>query len=842
MSWFSWRKSHRWLGVAAGCVLGAASAFADDPTPTPRKTTELYGGAPLAKPEDESVREAAEAVVNSTPLSGAVPAQATSPADMPTMSDSQANRGGREMVYPNGGRFFFANNRLMRRQDPEPQQPLAPAETPQQQIIPVSTTIAGELDLNFDNVSTARAAPPTGGVSEAVSGGSQPLFRNTKDAGTLLLDSPTASNVSLFRRPSASDPHIRGFHQRQIYTQMNGGQWVAARWDLDTIVSKIDSGVVDDVIVIKGPYSAVYGPNFSFIDVVTVPTPRYCCPDYEARSIFNFEENGNGLYGRQVIEGGSHNWGFRMNAGFRTANDYRSGNGTQIRGSFKHRDIDFALGYDFSPDDRLEFNYVRLDLTDAEFYNQPTDIDFLVTNGFTLRYEQDYMPLYDHAVSEVWYNRTRVAQSGINRLIGFINPDPVLFPGFDPIPVISSAATYADQISYGSRTAITWGDKECSHMTVGGDYRYVEQELLEASQMFTLPTAQVPGTNIFPGNGTPNPPPIAPGRFDIPKSNLEDYGVFSQATDHIGPWTVTTGGRVDFVDIDSDPYRFNPGNPDPADREFTLWSAFAVAEYQLNCEWSLLFGGGHAERAPSFTELYADQPFLAGNQNGFNFIQGNDQLNKESLWQVDAGIVADYSNMSFALRGFYGWVDDYITLTNPGFIGIGGINISPGFDLANTDAILAGFDVNSEYDLGGGLTVFGNMSYTEGRDTNINAPLFGIYPFQSRLGIRAETGRADCRGMGIEFSSRIVDNQDRLGIAASPNPMNNLQELATPGFTTFDLRGYWRVNPNLLLTSGVLNLTDKNYFEHFDFRRTQVEGTPSFQPGRSFYMGGELTY
>ncbi|MDA7980026.1 MAG: TonB-dependent receptor [Pirellulales bacterium] len=799
MSWFSWRKSHRWLGVAAGCLIGAASAFADDTSPSTRQTTELYGGAPLAKPAEEKVVQVADKVVNGA--SGAVPAQATTPAQMPTMAGSQDQPAAREYVYPSQGQFIYANNRLIRRQ-PQPgesEQPLAPVETPQSQVIPVST-IAGDLNFDFSNVNTdSRIGTPSPVAAEAVTGGSQPLFRNTKDAGSLLLDSPTSSNISLFRRPAASDPHIRGFHQRQIYTQLNGGQWVAARWDLDTIVSKIDSGVVEDVIVVKGPYSVLYGPGFSFIDVVTVPTPRFCCgPDYVARSVFNWQENGQGIYARQVIEGGGSYWGFRINAGFRTSNDYESGNDTLIRGSFKHRDIDFALGYDLTPDDRFEFNYVRLDLTDAEFYNQPTDIDFLVTNGFSTRFESDYGIMYDHYTAESWYNRTRLAQSGGTGFGGGSFIDAVFVD------------TYVDQISYGSRNAITWGDQECSHVTVGGDYRVIEQELLE--------------TDVFVVMGNPT----APANFDIPRSQSEGYGAFFQATDYIGPWTITTGSRVDFIDVDVDPLR---SGLQFDDRRFDLWSGFATAEYQLNCEWSLLLGGGHAQRAPSFTELYADSPFIAGNQDGFNFFVGNDQLDKEELTQIDVGLLADYQNMQLAIRGFYGWVDNYITYTPP-FVAMS--NPITGYSFRNTDATLAGFDINGDYDLGGGLTAFGNLAYTEGRDTVINQPLYGIYPLQSRVGLRAETGRADCRGLGVEFSARIVENQDRLA--------TSLDERATPGFTTYDLRSYWRVNPNLLLTSGILNLTDKNYFEHFDFRVSQAEGSPSFQPGRTVYLGGELTY
>ena len=66
----------------------------------------------------------------------------------------------------------------------------------------------------------------------------------------------------------------------------------------------------------------------------------------------------------------------------------------------------------------------------------------------------------------------------------------------------------------------------------------------------------------------------------------------------------------------------------------------------------------------------------------------------------------------------------------------------------------------------------------------------------------------------------------------------SLLEQQTPGFTTFDLRGFWNVTNELLLIAGVENFTDKQYREHFDARNfSQV-----FRPGVNFYFGTELTY
>lgn len=76
---------------------------------------------------------------------------------------------------------------------------------------------------------------------------------------------------------------------------------------------------------------------------------------------------------------------------------------------------------------------------------------------------------------------------------------------------------------------------------------------------------------------------------------------------------------------------------------------------------------------------------------------------------------------------------------------------------------------------------------------------------------------------------RIVDNQDRVA--------TTLQEVETPGFTTYDIRTYRRLG-SLLVTSGFENVTDKFYREHIDY----PSGLGVYRPGFGFYVGAELTY
>lgn len=84
----------------------------------------------------------------------------------------------------------------------------------------------------------------------------------------------------------------------------------------------------------------------------------------------------------------------------------------------------------------------------------------------------------------------------------------------------------------------------------------------------------------------------------------------------------------------------------------------------------------------------------------------------------------------------------------------------------------------------------------------------------------------------VEFSARVVDNQDLVAVS--------LLETPTPGFTVFDLRTYWEVTSQLFVTAGVENLFDRDYREHLDIRIP--DGIALYQPGRTIYLGGQLTY
>jgi outer membrane receptor protein involved in Fe transport len=680
--------------------------------------------------------------------------------------------------------------------------------------------------------------------------------RSATDAGDLLGKSlAPLGTESQKRTPIVNDPRIRGSRIGTLAS--SGSYWVPARLDLDTTLSKIDSRLLSDVIVVKGPYAARYGPGLSHLDFQLLRSPR--SPEgwqtHGATSL-DYKVNGEQWYGQQTLWGGNTDWGFRAAYGHRTGNDYTSGNGMGIPSSYNSRDAFVSLGRDFCEHQSIEFNALRLDQTNVEFPGQAFDIDFLTTDGYEVAYAVTEQPWCDRWELDAWYNRTRFAGSaqrpGKRRQFPFL--DALVFQG----------VTDVDSTSTGFRSSVTWFGAEDERLIAGADMRFVKQALNEVTSAL--------GPLSWPTSNSP-----------VPESYVANPGLFLEYLVPLGDrWHVTSGARADLAvaDVTDDPvklaslgtrslplaYILGSGQ---FDRAYGLLGAYITGEYEINRCWTAEIATGYAERPPSLTELYAAECFMFVLQNGLNTLTGDPRLRPERGWQMDAGLRLDNGWFRGRVGGFHRWVWDYITFEN--------VRVEPNpavieqvqLKYVNTDlATIDGAELRGELDLTQWLTPFGTLSYVEGWDRTRNGdfatkpssslpvpspseqiaglprgsysgitgaakePLPGISPLESRVGILLHDP-GEVRRWTVELSARLVDGQDQVA--------TSLKETPTAGFTIWNLRSYWQATDRLLLVGGVENFTDRAYREHLDFR-SLTGGQQMFQPGRTTYVGAELNY
>lgn len=659
--------------------------------------------------------------------------------------------------------------------------------------------------------------------------GEEAAFRRTTDSGNLVGKSLSVRGIATQQRtPVTTDTRVRGERVGQVLA--SGSYWAPVRMDLDTMMSKIDSRLVDSLIVVKGPYSPRYGPGFSFIDIELLGTPRYADGfQIHGSTAADYLTNGEQVGGRQTFFGGGEDWGFRGSYGHRTGNDYTDGDGVELPSSYNSRDINIALGRDIGAHKNLEFNYLRLDQTGVEYPGLVFDTRFLVTDAYELKYYDRQPLLADFHTSEVWFNRTRfegdTLGAGKNAQIPELRS--VLFSpsGFDGFGL-----TDGDGSSLGYRSESIFGDPGYDHLAVGTDMIVLRQNINDIEA-------------LLPANDN---------NFPLPKSESYDFGFYVERLVTVFDYVhLNVGARVDAIRAtsDGDAEGFTPVfTPDELTQNFTTWTTYVNGRVDLTQNWVATAGFGFGQRPPTLTELYVESAFIGSLQRGLTFLGGDPELKAETLRQLDVGMLLQTERFSGGVNGYYSWIDDYITydLLTPAAADNG---LSSGAGFVNTNlATLAGIEAFGQYRAADRLSYFGVLSYVEGTDrtrdettflgdTTVDRsgvagvekePLPGIPPLDSRIGFLLHDPTKS--QWGLEYSLRAVARQTKVA--------RTLEEIQTPGFVTMDLRGFRRLSDSWLVTAGVENLTDRFYREHLDYR----SGLGVFRPGVGFYSGLEVLY
>lgn len=681
------------------------------------------------------------------------------------------------------------------------------------------------------------------------------------DIGSAIQQSTDASPSTGFRQnsPVSQLPYLRGYRGGQIYAVSDGQYWQAARPDLDSMLSRIDPSLIEDVVIINGPYGLRYGPGFGFIDVQTYDTPRYL-DGYEshARIGTSFRFNGGQVFGRAAAFGGSSDWGYVINYTDRTGADYRSGGDAtwaRIPSSYRVQSYLGQIGFDLSPELSVEFRFSQIDQSDTEYAAQIFDILEAPTTAFNLAlvYEDPYGS-QSHRV-EAWNNRSHYlgdTRSASKHLAAYPVIDRVnaaldaAFPN-DP-PANFAGDTDGDIVSTGARLLSEYGEEGSIQLNLGADVRYIEQHIHERL-VSDKPL------------GTPDPTDPTGTRHEfetnMPRAEMIDPGIFAELTAPMTSfWTSSVGGRIDWVHTDAQATGGLPdglrtpssltGAPGSLPQSDSLLAFYIRNDIELDYNLGLNLSAGYADRAPTLIERYADGVFLGTLQSGFTRTIGDPSLRKERLWQVDMTLNAEseFQTWRASATAYCAWIKDFITYQ--GFLA----NDPTGARLLRTAngslATLAGVDLKGELLIAPWLSGIGTFSYIEGRDRWMDRPMVGIIPMEGRAALRLHDSDGGAI-WGLEFGARMVDGQDRVAdLFRLDMSIEEDYEQPTAGFTTFHVRGYWNVTDNLFVTAGVENLFDKTYIEHLNVRlpadaNNNFAQTPVLAPGVTPYINIEWT-
>lgn len=745
-------------------------------------------------------------------------------------------------------------------QAPAPGQPPAPGQAPGQAPANAPTATESTIESIFKSsfsapgeTTSAPAGAGTPGVvstnqqqqlsatpSTGVVSGAEATTRATSDAGDLLSKSFGSVGVEVQRRnPITTDPHIRGYYHGQIVSTGDGAYWTPARVDLDTIVSRLDSASIANILVLKGPYSVRHGPGFAFLDVETLSAPRYNSFEVHGSSSLTYKTNNQAFNGRQAIWGGAQDYGFRLDYDIMAANDYTTGGGDlTMPASYNSQDFNFTFGVTLTPDSRVEFRALHVSQRNNEFPGIVTDLTKSITDGYTMRYISENQEWYDRLSVDAWYNDARFAgdslNSGkarqipqLNNFVDVVDANGNIIPNFQ---AKYSIETNGQTSVWGFREALSWGQTGSVQFTTGLDFNTISSAINEYDTFVNV-------TQNFP----------------LPRSSSIDPGIFADGLLPVGErMKFKVGARLDWNQSEvrspaTFPALLAPGftqnqfltspailGPDAfTPQNFLLWSAYATAEYKLSNEVIASLGYGHAQRAPTLTELFAAGTFLGVLQPGLTFVNGDPTLKQETLNQVDFGMKSNYEYVRAGGNLYFAHIQDYITYQNVSTLGI-----FTGYRYINTpSAVLGGGEAFGEADLLDWLTAFGTLYYTRGQDLSRNEALPNILPLDSRVGLRIHEPGTQPR-WGSELGVRMVGPQNQVAYLLGNPASGGTNELPTAGFTVVDIRGYWAITKNCLATAGIENLFDRFYREHLDYR----SGGGVYQPGINGYFGLRVTY
>ncbi len=668
---------------------------------------------------------------------------------------------------------------------------------------------------------------------------------NTPDIAETLVASPATQTVKARRRsPLGFDPRIRGFYTGQIYATQDGAYQFPVRSDLDGIFSRIDQSLISNVQVFSGPYTVKYGSGFSFLNVDTIPTPRYECGwENHIRLGTNIRANGGQTYNKATLFGGGESVGYFANVGYRKGSDYQAGNGLLVPSSYEAFNLFSGIGFDIDQNTRSELRYTHIDQGNTEYAGQFFDVDSLTSDGLSHSLiHRDKRSGFAYRI-DTWANYTEF--NGDTAAAGKRRSDFEVLQRVDEalrnrVTGSSPNAQFAadvngDLLSTGIRGGITQDLDRDSTIGLGADLRYVRQEVQENISLDQFPIAN-PETET-----------------GLPQAEVIEPGLYTEYSFRPRSFVQTAvGARIGFAHTQANPddvnvrsnFRLNGDIDEDLDVSDTLAAFFLTNDIELSPAWTARVGMGYAERVPNLEQRYSDGLFLAQIQSGFSRVIGSPSLSKERNWQVDARLDFESEFVRTRFSAFHSWIVDYITYEANRILPPDGARL---LQTVNTDlATLTGFEYYTEADLDDGWQVFGSLNYLDGRDRQINQPLAGINPLEGRVGLRM-TDITPANRWGLEWGFRMVDNQDRLATLRSVAPAEAPIELetATPGFTTSYLRGYFRPTKNVSFTYGADNLFDNNYYEHLNLR-LPAEGSFSqtvvLSPGFTPYFGVEVDY
>lgn len=598
------------------------------------------------------------------------------------------------------------------------------------------------------------------------------------------------------------DPVLRGMFGSRLNLLTNEGAMPGACPSrMDNPLSYISPDTFDQLTVVKGPQTVLWGPGAS---AGTVRFSR----DREVFGEPTFKASGSLLFGDhgrndQVVDGtfGAPLGYARVSANRSDSDDYRDGNGEVVPSAWTKWNSDVAAGWTPDEDTLVEASLGRGD-GEARYAGRGMDGARFLRESQGLRFERrDIEGVLDRIDANVYRNRADHVMD--NYTLRTPNPRSAM-----PMPMASNV----ERLTTGGRAAAAFSTARVD-ATIGLDTMSSRHRTRSAA-----------------GRGT-----YASRPWTV-DANFRNTGVFGEATwRHGDDDRVIAGARTDratALDRRATIGMMRMPNPTRGmTREEQLVAGFARYEHGNSRRGLSWYAGvGHTERMPDYWELFSANAGPAGAVNAFAGVD------TEKTTQLDIGLQYRSSAVDAWASAYRGRIDDFILFDYiPG--GMTGTTTRA----RNIAASIHGAEAGATWKPAMHWRVEGSVAWAWGANDTDHRPLPQMSPFEARLGVNWDSHDRWSAGALV----RAVAGQDRV----APNQGNVVgRDLApTGGFATLAVNAGYRVNDVVRVSVGIDNVFDRHYAEHLNLAGSADFGYPAdpvriAEPGRTAWLRVGMQY
>ncbi|MFK7668901.1 TonB-dependent copper receptor [Pseudomonas lundensis] len=595
------------------------------------------------------------------------------------------------------------------------------------------------------------------------------------------------------------DPVLRGMFGSRLNILTNGGMMLGAcPGRMDAPTSYISPETYDQLTVIKGPQTVLWGPGASAGTILFDREPEHF-GELGTRVNASVLAGSNGRFDKTIDAAAGGPLGYvRVIGNTAHSDDYKDGNGDTVPSRYDKWNGDIALGWTPDADTLLELTAGKGD-GEARSAGRGMDGSQYKRESLGLRFEKSNIgEVLDKVEAQVYYNYadhvmdnyTLRTPSGTGMMAG---------------PMASNV----DRRTLGARIKATW--------------RWADYQLISGIDAQTNEHRKRMGMGID----------TYKDQNWSKDADFHNYGAFGELTWYAAERDrVITGARLDRASAKDFRARIGSGmmsKPNPTldkTRADTLPSGFVRYEHDLADSPTTVYAGlGHAQRFPDYWELFSPSSGPAGSVNAF------DAIKPEKTTQLDMGLQYKTERLEAWASVYAGEIRDYILF-----------DYAKGSSQAqNVNARVMGGELGASYQLTARWKADATLAYAWGKNTTDGKALPQMPPLDTRLGL---TYSEDDWSAGALW--RVVARQDRIDRNAGNVVGKDYDKSA--GFGVFSLNGAYRISKNLKVSAGVDNLLDKNYSEHLNMAGNAGYGypasdpTPINEPGRTLWTKIDVSF